>query len=60
MKKGTRQKRSHHDVGIIGAEPSLALSGQSGVDTHKKAKMSTENHGDGISNTMILDVFLTL
>ena len=46
MAKSTRQKRSHQDVGIVGAEPSVVSSGQSGADTCKKAKTSVENHGD--------------
>ena len=46
MVKGTRQKRSHQDVGSVGAEPRPVLSGQSGADTHKKAKTGVENQGN--------------
>lgn len=45
MVKGTRQKCSHQDVGVVNTEPYLA-SGQSGGDTRKKAKTGVEDHGD--------------
>ena len=51
MAKGSRQKRPHQDVGVVGAEPSLASSGQSGADTRKKAKTGVEDHGESAFNT---------
>ena len=46
MAKGSRQKRSHQDVGSVNAEPRPVLSGQGGVDTRKKARTDLENQGN--------------
>jgi len=43
--KGTRQKRSHQDAGVVDTLELGLPSAQSGADTHKKAKMGVENIG---------------
>lgn len=43
--KGTRQKRSHQDTGVVNTLESGLPSAQSGADTHKKAKTGVENIG---------------
>jgi len=57
--KGTRQKHSHQDSGVVDTLESGLPSAQSGADTCKKAKMGVENIGVVCFESTI-DALLTL